>query len=70
MGTFFTLSSFSDKALVDRTLDLALTPEDLRRLDEVSADRSIYPHWMIKRNNATRVPSGEPVKVGGPAPKN
>ena len=30
--------------------------------------RSI-PHWMIKRNNATRVPTGEPVKVGA-IPKN
>jgi aryl-alcohol dehydrogenase-like predicted oxidoreductase len=48
---------------------LTLTPEEMAKLDEVSADRQQYPHWMIKRNNATRVPSGEPVKVGGPAPK-
>jgi len=40
------------------------------RLDEVSADRTPYPYWMISRNNATRVPTGEPVKMGGPPPKN
>jgi aryl-alcohol dehydrogenase-like predicted oxidoreductase len=49
---------------------LTLTPEEMAKLDEVSADRMQYPHWMIKRNNATRVPTGEPVKVGGPPPKN
>jgi aryl-alcohol dehydrogenase-like predicted oxidoreductase len=49
---------------------LTLTPEQIARLDEISADRAQYPHWMAKRNNATRVPTGEPVKVGGPAPKN
>jgi aryl-alcohol dehydrogenase-like predicted oxidoreductase len=49
---------------------LTLTPEEMAKLDEVSADRAQYPHWMIKRNNATRVPTGEPVKVGGAAPKN
>src|SRR6201996_6072295 len=48
---------------------LTLTPEEMAKLDEVSADRQQYPHWMIKRNNATRVPTGEPVKVGGAAPK-
>jgi aryl-alcohol dehydrogenase-like predicted oxidoreductase len=48
---------------------LILTPEETARLDEVSADRPQYPHWMIKRNNATRIPTGEPVKVGGAAPK-
>jgi diketogulonate reductase-like aldo/keto reductase len=49
---------------------LILTPEEIARLDEVSADRAQYPHWMSKRNNATRVPTAEPVKVGGPPPKN
>jgi aryl-alcohol dehydrogenase-like predicted oxidoreductase len=49
---------------------LTLTPEEIVRLDDVSADRSQYPYWMIKRNNATRIPTGEPVKIGGPPPKN
>jgi aryl-alcohol dehydrogenase-like predicted oxidoreductase len=49
---------------------LTLSPEEIAKLDEISADRAQYPHWMIKRNNATRIPTGEPVKVGGPAPKN
>lgn len=49
---------------------LTLTPEEMTRLDEVSADRSQYPYWMIKRNNSTRIPTGEPVKMGGPPPKN
>ena len=48
---------------------LTLTPEEIARLDEVSADRPQYPYWMIKRNNATRTPTGEPVKIGGPPPK-
>jgi aryl-alcohol dehydrogenase-like predicted oxidoreductase len=51
-------------------VSLTLSPEEIARLDEVSAERPQYPHWMIKRNNATRVPTGEPVKVGGPPPKN
>jgi aryl-alcohol dehydrogenase-like predicted oxidoreductase len=49
---------------------LSLSSEQMRQLDEISAERPQYPTWMIKRNNATRVPTGEPVKVGGPAPKN
>ncbi len=51
-------------------VSLTLTPQEMIRLDEVSADRPQYPHWMIKRNNSTRIPTGEPVKMGGPAPKN
>ena len=35
---------------------LILTQEEIATLDAVSADRPQYPHWMIKRNNATRVP--------------
>jgi aryl-alcohol dehydrogenase-like predicted oxidoreductase len=50
-------------------VSLTLSLEEIAKLDEISADRSQYPHWMIKRNNATRVPTGEPVKVGGPPPK-
>ena len=49
---------------------LTLTPEEIATLDDVSADRSQYPYWMIKRNNSTRIPTGEPVKMGGPPPKN
>jgi aryl-alcohol dehydrogenase-like predicted oxidoreductase len=49
---------------------LTLTADEMAKLDEVSADRSQYPYWMIKRNNSTRVPTGEPVKMGGPPPKN
>jgi aryl-alcohol dehydrogenase-like predicted oxidoreductase len=50
-------------------VSLILTPDEIAKLDEVSADRPQYPHWMIKRNNATRIPTGEPVKMGGPPPK-
>ena len=49
---------------------LTLTPEEIATLDEVSADRAQYPYWMIKRNNSTRIPTGEPVRMGGPPPKN
>jgi aryl-alcohol dehydrogenase-like predicted oxidoreductase len=52
------------------SLRLNLSPEEMARLDGLSAEKTQYPYWMISRNNATRVPSGEPVKVGGPAPKN
>jgi len=51
-------------------VSLTLTPDQMAKLDEVSTDRAQYPHWMSKRNNATRVPTAEPVKVGGPPPKN
>ena len=51
-------------------VSLTLRPEEIAQLDEISAERAQYPHWMAKRNNATRVPTGEPVKVGGAAPKN
>jgi aryl-alcohol dehydrogenase-like predicted oxidoreductase len=50
-------------------VSLILTPDEIAKLDEVSADRPQYPHWMIKRNNATRIPTGEPVKMSGPPPK-
>jgi aryl-alcohol dehydrogenase-like predicted oxidoreductase len=42
---------------------LSLTPEEIATLDDVSAERVQYPHWMIKRNNATRLYTGEPVKM-------
>jgi aryl-alcohol dehydrogenase-like predicted oxidoreductase len=52
------------------SINLTLSPEDMARLDALSAEKSQYPYWMISRNNATRVPTAEPVKMGGPAPKN
>jgi aryl-alcohol dehydrogenase-like predicted oxidoreductase len=51
-------------------VNLTLSPEEIAKLDEISADRPQYPHWMRTRNNATRIPTGEPVKMGGPPPKN
>jgi aryl-alcohol dehydrogenase-like predicted oxidoreductase len=52
------------------SVEFTLSAEEMARLDELSAERSQYPYWMISRNNATRIPTGEPVKVGGQAPKN
>ena len=49
---------------------LTLSPQEIAKLDEVSADRPQYPHWMIKRNNATRVPTGEPVSATRTVSKN
>jgi aryl-alcohol dehydrogenase-like predicted oxidoreductase len=49
-------------------VSLTLTPDEIANLDDISADRPLYPHWMIKRNNSTRVPTGEPVKMGGIPP--
>jgi aryl-alcohol dehydrogenase-like predicted oxidoreductase len=50
------------------SVDFSLSVEEMARLDEVSADKTTYPYWMISRNNATRVPTGEPVKMGGTVP--
>jgi aryl-alcohol dehydrogenase-like predicted oxidoreductase len=50
------------------SVDFSLTAEEMARLDEVSADKTAYPYWMISRNNATRVPTGEPVAMGGVVP--
>jgi len=50
------------------SVDFTLSAEEMARLDEISADRTNYPYWMISRNNATRVPTGEPVKMGGIVP--
>ncbi len=49
---------------------LTLSAEEIAKLDDVSADRMLYPHWMIKRNNATRVPTGEPVSATRTVSKN
>jgi len=45
-------------------VSLTLTPEEIATLDAVSAERPRYPGWMISRNNAARVPTGEPVTMG------
>lgn len=50
------------------SVDFTLSSEEMARLDEISADRTNYPYWMISRNNATRVPTGEPVPMGGVVP--
>lgn len=50
------------------SVDFSLSAEEMARLDEVSADKTAYPYWMISRNNATRVPTGEPVPMGGTVP--
>jgi len=52
------------------SVNFTLSPEEMAQLDELSADRTQYPYWMISRNNATRIPTGEPVKVPGAIPKN
>ena len=62
-----TLAQLNDNL---EAVSLTLSPQDIARLDEVSADRPQYPHWMIKRNNATRVPTGEPVSATRTVPKN
>jgi hypothetical protein len=49
-------------------VDFTLSAEEMARLDEVSAERSQYPYWMISRNNTTRVPTGQPVQVPGTVP--
>jgi aryl-alcohol dehydrogenase-like predicted oxidoreductase len=50
------------------SVDFTLSAEEMARLDEISADRQNYPYWMISRNNATRIPTGEPVPMGGIVP--
>ena len=45
-------------------VSLTLSPEETATLDAVSAERPRYPGWMISRNNAARVPTGEPVTMG------
>jgi aryl-alcohol dehydrogenase-like predicted oxidoreductase len=62
-----TLAQLNDNL---EAVTLNLSPQEITRLDEVSADRPQYPHWMIKRNNATRVPTGEPVSATRTVPKN
>jgi aryl-alcohol dehydrogenase-like predicted oxidoreductase len=40
---------------------LKLTAEELAKLDEISAPPVQYPHWMIQRLNAMRIPTETPV---------
>ena len=47
---------------------LILGDAEVAKLDEISAQRPQYPHWMSKRNNSTRVPTGEPAVMGGIPP--
>ncbi len=55
-----TLAQLNDNL---EAVTLTLTPEEIAALDAVSADRAQYPHWMIKRNNAT-----PRARLGGAAP--
>lgn len=56
-----TLAQLNDNL---EAISLTLSAEEIAALDDVSAERMQYPHWMIKRNNSTRVPTGEPIKMG------
>ena len=51
-----------------KSVDFTLSVEEMARLDEVSADKSQYPYWMISRNNTTRIPTGAPITVPGSVP--
>jgi len=44
---------------------LTLAPDEIAALDAISAPPVLYPQWMIGRNNSTRVPTGQPVQMGG-----
>ena len=37
--------------------NIKLTPEDMEKLDKVSALPSEYPGWMVTRTSANRMPS-------------
>jgi len=47
---------------------LTLSDAEVAKLDEISAQRPQYPHWMAARNNSTRIPTGTPVVMGGIPP--
>jgi len=38
------------------SINVKLTREQMERLDKISAPRSMYPNWMIERQNQERVP--------------
>ncbi|HET7085042.1 MAG TPA: aldo/keto reductase [Rhizomicrobium sp.] len=46
------------------SVNFSLSAEEMARLDELSADRSQYPYWMIARNNTTRIPTDKPLTLG------
>ena len=52
-----------------KSVEFTLSTEEMARLDEVSAERTQYPYWMISRNNATRIPTGQPITVPGSVPQ-
>jgi len=45
---------------------LKLSAEEIARLDELSAPAVQYPHWMIARLNAMRIPTETPIETGTP----
>ncbi|HEX4273189.1 MAG TPA: aldo/keto reductase [Rhizomicrobium sp.] len=49
-------------------VSLTLSDAEMTKLDEISAQRTQYPHWMAARNNSTRIPTGPPVAMGGIPP--
>ena len=51
-----------------KSVEFTLSAEEMLRLDEVSAERTQYPYWMISRNNTTRIPTGAPITVPGSVP--
>lgn len=51
-----------------KSVEFTLSAEEMARLDEVSAERTQYPYWMISRNNTTRIPTGAPITVPGLVP--
>lgn len=50
------------------SITLELSAGEMAELDGVSAVRAQYPHWMISRNNATRIPTGEAPPLGNKVP--
>ncbi|MHB1439188.1 MAG: aldo/keto reductase [Cuniculiplasma sp.] len=46
-----TLEQFEENM---KSLDINLTSDQIKRLDEVSSDREMYPGWMIKRQDRGR----------------
>lgn len=39
-------------------LDVRLSPDQVKRLDEATGQRKMYPNWMVERQNADRYPQG------------
>src|SRR4029078_10169914 len=64
--TFPTIGGTTLEHLNDNiaSVNFTLPAEDMKRLDELSADRTQYPYWMITRNNTTRIPTDKPLTLG------